>query len=519
MLRRFLIFICTFSALSIYAQGTDFVQVRSMIDRGLERVEDDCVIEAVLVSAADHPNTMENEQISFDFVNLSAGRRAGYFHSKDGGLGLMIHFDKVAALKKIPRFATVRLNLKGAGLGKVNGIGYAVYGLQESSILSVEKGSGENAFVEEKTLSELTDEDVFTLVRVKDLEFVFKDGALLNVYELAVQKSRINSGCGPQGRMDGWAGLLCDGEGTPFYYLMNTGVAWRRDGTGVPQGHGTIEGIIVPQTDMSRYGGKVLGRYQIRPLGKSAFCFEDTPVWRTVAEWNWNDNVQEIHTSEGDLKSVTYNKILSDKGEGLMYFNTGGEIVRFRDMNNPQLVNDKNDRNWRGYLQYGALSVRCPSSNWWNWGSDQGKGLYMAVTTENMKGTHLLLGFTFAAGQCSPFQVKGCPASWKVEFSLDGKNYARASSESIALRSLPWSPGEVNGTRYLTSKDAGVGFTEHLVKLPAFLLGRKLIYIRIVPEDKSALTLAYEGGFNGSLHPQDKSATAVNFGTVKLMYR
>jgi hypothetical protein len=115
--------------------------------------------------------------------------------------------------------------------------------------------------------------------------------------------------------------------------------------------------------------------------------------------------------------------------------------------------------------------------------------------------------------------VQGCPASWKVEFSLDGKNYARASYEPISLRSLPWSPGEVNGVNYLTSKDAGVGFTEHIVKLPPFLLGRKVIYLRIVPEDKSALTLAYEGGSNGSLHPQYRVKTIVNFGTIKLMYR
>lgn len=518
-MKRILILLSMLSSALLSAQEVEFAQVRQWIDQGEQRISKDCIIEAVLVSAAEHPNTMENEQISFDYINISAGRRTGYFHSKDGSLGLMIHFDKVAYLKKIPRFATVRLNLKGARLGKVNELGYAVYDLQESAILSVEKGTKADALIQEKTVSELTDEDVFKLVRVKDLEFVFKDGSLLNVYELAVLKSKINAGCGPMGRMDGWAGLLCDGQGNPFYYLMNSGVTWRREGDGVPQGHGSLEGIIVPQTDMARYGGKVLGRYQIRPLSKSAFAFDEQPVWRTAAEWNWNDNVAEIHTTDGDLKTISYQKVLSEKGEGLLYCNTGGEIVRFRDMNNPQLINDKNDKNWRGYLQFGALSIQCPSSNWWNWGSDQGKGLHMVVTTENMKGTDFLLGFTFAAGQCSPFQVQGCPASWKVEFSLDGKNYARASSEPIALRSLPWSPGEVNGVNYLTSKDAGVGFTEHIVKLPPFLLGRKVIYLRIVPEDKSALTLAYEGGSNGSLHPQYRVKTIVNFGTIKLMYR
>ena len=309
-MKRILILLSMLSSALLSAQEVEFAQVRQWIDQGEQRISQDCIIEAVLVSAAEHPNTMENEQISFDYINISAGRRTGYFHSKDGSLGLMIHFDKVAYLKKIPRFATVRLNLKGARLGKVNELGYAVYDLQESAILSVEKGTKADALIQEKTVSELTDEDVFKLVRVKDLEFFFKDGSLLNVYELAVLKSKINAGCGPMGRMDGWAGLLCDGQGNPFYYLMNSGVTWRREGDGVPQGHGSLEGIIVPQTDMARYGGKVLGRYQIRPLSKSAFAFDEQPVWRTAAEWNWNDNVAEIHTTDGDLKTISYQKVL-----------------------------------------------------------------------------------------------------------------------------------------------------------------------------------------------------------------
>lgn len=517
-MKRIFMLLCLLDCLLVSSQEKDFSQVMKWIDEGKTYVEQDHVIEAVLVSMAENPNTMENEQVSFDFVSSSAGRRTGYFHSMDGSQGMRIHFERVAFLKKIPRYSKVRLNLKGARLEKVNGAGYAVNDLPESAVLSFEKGTRADLVIEEKTVSELTDSDVFKLVRVKDLEFVFKDGSLLNVYELAVQKTKINGGCAPTGRMDGWAGLLCDGNGNPFYYLLNSGATWRRNGEGVPQGHGWIEGIIVPETDMSRYGGKVLGRYQIRPLSKSAFCFEEQALWRTAAEWNWNDNVPEIHTSDGDLKSIGYHKVLSDKGDGLLYFNTGGEIVRFRDMNNPLLINDKDDRNWRGYIQYGSLAVHCPSSNWWNWSSDQGKGLHLAVTTEGMNGSELVLGFTFAAGHCNPYEVAGCPANWKVEFSLDGKNYVRAG-ETYALRSLPWSPAEVKGVNYLTSKDSGAGFTEHAVRLPAFLLDRKMIYIRIVPEDKAALTLAYEGGANGSLHPQNKAKTVVSFGTVKLMYK
>lgn len=500
------------------AQNVDFAQIRNWTDEGVTVIEEDCILEGVLVSVPQNPNMGMNLQVSSGTVFNTDSRRTGYFQTRDGQSGLLIHFTKTATLKDVPRFSIVTMNLKGAELRKIGDIGYGIYRVPENSIISVVEQERSAIPVKMKRISELTPEDVYTLVRVDDLEFVFKDGAFSNVYEAHVQRTDINAACGPTQKMDNWAGLLCDSEGNSIYYLLSTRAKWRRDGKGVPQGRGWVEGIILPNTDMPRYGGRTLGKYQILPMSKEAFRMREEGAWKTLAEWNWNDNVPEIHTMDGDKKQIVYEKVTADEGEGVIFINTGGKVVRFRDMNNLRIISEKGDPNWKGIVAYGALSVQCPSCNWWSWNENRGKGLNLLVPTKDVTGSQLALCFSFAAGKCNAEGARNYPCHWIVECSSDGRDWLRVS-DRIILRPLPYAPYTLEGYNYETSAECGAGYTEHLVKLPASMLGKGNIYIRIVPENKHAATLAYEGTENGSLHPDNKLTTIVNFGAVKLMYR
>ena len=289
------------------AQNVDFAQIRNWTDEGVTVIEEDCLLEGVLVSVPQNPNMGMNLQVSSGTVFNTDSRRTGYFQTRDGQSGLLIHFTKTATLKDVPRFSIVTMNLKGAELRKVGDIGYGIYRVPENSIISVVEQERSAIPVKMKRISELTPEDVYTLVRVDDLEFVFKDGAFSNVYEAHVQRTDINAACGPTQKMDNWAGLLCDSEGNSIYYLLSTRAKWRRDGKGVPQGRGWVEGIILPNTDMPRYGGKVLGKYQILPMSKEAFRMREESAWKTLAEWNWNDNVPEIQIGRSTRLNSSHN--------------------------------------------------------------------------------------------------------------------------------------------------------------------------------------------------------------------
>ncbi len=522
-MKRIFFFLLILISIAVDAQNTrnaDFGQIRKWIDEGLTEIEEDCVLEAVLISVPQNPNMGMNQQISSGTVFNTDSRRTGYFQTPEGDSGLLIHFTKTATLKDIPRFAKVTLKLSGASLRKCGGIGYGIYNLPEDAVISVEKQERSAIPVKLKRISELSPSDVYTLVRVDDLEFVFKDGAFSNVYEAHVQSSKINAACGPSQKIDNWAGLLCDSEAQPLYYVLSTRATWRRDGKGVPQGRGWLEGIIIPNTDMPRYGGKVLGKYQILPMSREAFRFTGESAWNTLAEWNWNDAVPEIHTTTaGDRKQIEYEKVKTDLGKGELYVNTGGKVVRFRDMNNTVIISEKGDKNWKGIVDNGALSVQCPSCNWWNWNENRGKGLNLTVPVDGVTGSHLAVCFTFAAGKCNAEGALDFPCRWQVEYSKDGRTWTRANVDDIILRALPYAPYKIDGLTYETSSEAGAGYTEHIVDLPAVLLGKGYVYVRIVPCSRHAATLAYEGTGNGSLHPQKPRTTIVNFGSVKLIYR
>ena len=503
----------------LQAQTVDINQVKAWIDEGVTEIEQECLFEAVLVSVPDNPNLGMNTQISSETVSNLVTKRYGYFQTKDASSGLLVHFSKTATIRSIPRFATVTLNIQGATLRRTDGGGYGIYNVGENSIVNIVKTERGDFPVKQKKINELSDNDIYTLVRVSELEFVFKDGSYSNVYEAHTQKSKVNASCGPTQKIDNWAGLLCDSDGQSIYYVLSTRAPWRRDGNGVPQGRGILEGILIPNTDMPRYGGQVLGKYQILPMSSAAFMFKENSAWNTLVEWNWNDNVPELRTLQGDRKQVAYEHVLPDVGEGELYSSTGGKIVRFRDMNNVNVISEKGNPNWKGIVANGALSIQCPSSSWWNWRENRGNGLQLYVPVGGIKATQLALAFTFAAGKCNAEGALHFPCKWAVEYSVDGNNYVRLNKEPIILRALPYAPYVLNGEKYQTSSEAAAGYTEHFVNLPLDILKYKNVYIRIVPMAKNSATLAYEGTMNGSLHPKRTNATIVNFGAVKIIYR
>ena len=106
-----------------------------------------------------------------------------------------------------------------------------------------------------------------------------------------------------------------------------------------------------------------------------------------------------------------------------------------------------------------------------------------------------------------------------MEYSTDGETFHRVECDPITLRSLPWwYNNDIGGATYPTSEEAGLGFTEHLVKLPAELLGCKNVTVRIVPIAKRAATLAMEQSDKAALRENLLTETYVSFGSVVVRY-
>ena len=143
-------------------------------------------------------------------------------------------------------------------------------------IASNVKADDSEIVVKEKHFKDITDDDIFTYVRIKDVEFPVRKGSICPInegYSIAGKSDRIAK----------FPLLVRDINGDSFYMYTNTVCKYRNDGTRVPQGSGSISGVIVHER-FSRFEWKdgmdlldmendpelgYIGKYQIRHQTKS----------------------------------------------------------------------------------------------------------------------------------------------------------------------------------------------------------------------------------------------------------
>ena len=485
-------------------------------------VEHDLYIEGFIISRPYGRNNELNFQRHHTEMKDIDGA-TGYIESLSGDVGFRIYFNREKEVEKFPRCARVLLSLKGTVLEFQSPCRVTLRKLSASNIVRLIQCDESALPRKEKTIKQITDDDIYTYITLKDCEMVFKDGSFSNVYERYVQSSSINKKVGPNGTMDCWPTLLCDKEGSMIYSLVNTKCTWRRDGRGVPQGAGDMRGILV-LTHLPRYGGNVLGGYVLRPVNKADYAMDwsaSASCYKSIAEWNWNDNEESFVTESGRKKSVTNERIKADIGDGALSVMAKGSVVRAKDTNNHRIATPQ-DNDYKGpfgLVNRGALRVIAPACSWWNWEKNCGNGVQVEFSTEGLTGENLLFAFSFAAGDISAQTSYGFPVYWNVEFSTDGKEWFRVRNcNAKKLRALPWwYNNNVNGACY-ESVEAGAGFTEHMVMLPSTLFGQPKVYVRIVPVTKNMATLGYDYSENGALRPNSMVQTYVNFGSIVVRY-
>ena len=502
---------------------TPMREVRGMVaGKGTMSVEQELFIEGFIISKPYGHNNDMNRQYSYVGVR-NYDLATGYIESLSGDVGFKMKFADRPTSKLYPRYARVVLSLKGTTLRCEERNRVTIEGLTEANIVKKEQCAKGDLPRKEKTISELCDDDIYTYVTLKDCEIVFKDGSFSNVYERYVQRTSFNKKTNPNKSMDCWATLLCDKRGASIYALTNTLCDWRRDGEGVPQGAGDMHGIVTCDSHL-RYGGDVFGAYVLRPVDNEDYAMDwgaKSSNYKSVAEWNWNDNEKAFNTEAGELESVTTERIVADKGKGRLRVATPCEIVRGRDTNNTRVDVGKVEgtKGFGGFVRYGAMSVKTASCNWWDWKKNCGKGVEVEFSTKGISGKQLLFGFTFAAGEISPETSYGYPVYWNVEYSTDRKVWtAVEGSKPKRLQSLPWFwEKKVHDIHYDTIL-TGAGYTEHIVVLPKSLFGKSKVYVRVVPVAKNIATLGYDYAENGALRPNTMIETVVNFGSFVVRY-
>lgn len=478
-------------------------------------IRDETILEAIVTASPIAPRHANNEmpfQSSFYDINTRLALKCAYMEDPDGTAGIQLLFLGDAAARQLAPGATSRLDLKGCTLIK-EGNRYTIDGLKTSSILYAGEAGTAAIPQKEKFISELTPDDIFTYVTLKDCEFVFKNGCFGNMDEVFVSKNPEGRNLGTN-KGDGWEKLITDAHGDRIYMHVNANMTGRRSKGGVPAGRGTISGILV-DTYNPRYGDT--HTYGIRPPCADDVCFEwdGQAGFNILAAWDWNK------------KSTGF--IPSEYGRGFMTTDVPGCTAgRIHDWDNPRIDLPQDalpdSRGLWGRVDDGALQLTARACDWWDWTEDKPHSLIIAVPGQSVTARQLFVAFTMSAGSQNARTSRDYPSYWNVSYSADGKEFTPSGAPDVNMRSLPvhWvsrSADLVDEHKYEMSAESGLGYTEHIFYLPPALLEGKMFYIKIAPSKKIVATLAYLNRDNRALRPELTAPCHVNFGEVIIGYK
>ncbi len=452
-------------------------------------------IEGYVVSENGSENICQNIQTAQFMYDFTTNAKSAVIESLDGKYGFMLKFDS-AEDNTLQRYSKVRINLNGLTLSKQNEPEcYELSGLKAENIVSADEPSVDAVPVKLVSVAELTDADIYTLVTLKNMEIVYKDGCYTNCTDGYSVKTDFNiAGTSTAPRWDVAPLLLTDNEGNTMSMLTNAMVNWRRDGTGVAQGSGLFTGIVVAE-ELIRYGD--VGRYQIRPMVVSDIALNDVAFSKTLVEWNWNDAVNDLkpEIGEGSISGVTVslaqdynawfpNNVTTSRTQAVAS-GTGGKGV----------VN-----NQAAYF----------TATW-----QVGTTFDVSFSTEGINGTNLQFGFVWGHGKQNNTTLD-TPSHWKLSYSIDGGSTFKEFVPMVKNRSLVWWT--------TTSPDSAPGYTEHIFNMPGECFGQSSVIVRfevadnvcdIDPKATSSTWKTARGIEKGTF---TSTTNPLRFGTITVRY-
>lgn len=461
---------------AVYPKVTEFAAVRAMTPGELTAAG---YIEGYIVGDYTSKNIASNTHIAQFKYDLTENDKTNYIESLDGKYGFMLKFETSDA-NNLPRYTKVKIAIQGLTLVKnVEPLYYTLTGVTAEKILEIGAADQFKVPAKEKTIAELTDDDIFTLCSVKDLEILAKDGSYTNWTEGYTYKdgtiNKIGTGSSP--RID-CAPLMCyDRTGNTISMLTNSLVAWRRDGTDVafgtvvPQGSGTFKAIVVPEDAHTELKCGDLGRYHLRAMTEDDIALTNEAYTKTIVEWNWNDSVNDLVPEVG---AGTINKQGASNAAGV-------------DFNNPYIPQNNDvektgkggaplngSTNQKGQIVNGAQNF---TNTWWDFTNNVGKYMDFEFSTAGLSGTNLMFGMVWWTGGLGAGNNK-CPQDWKMLYSVDGGATFKAieKDSAIQLRSQTW---------YTTSPiDTFPGGYEMLRTIPNDAFGKDKVIVRLQATSK-----------------------------------
>jgi hypothetical protein len=488
-------------------------------------------IEGYIISDAGNMNMGDNPQTTLVNIEYTVNDRTAYIQSVDGQYGFMIQ-TKTADDNVFTRYSRVQLLLTDADMVREdNPARYIIRNVTSSMILSSETGTYAALPAKEKRMSQLTDDDIYTYVTLKDCEFPVRKGSFTPYnegYTILYNANRVNK----------YPLLMRDIEGESMYLYTNTTCPYRRDGRMLPYGSGEISGILVHETfprfeyedtgNEDTYGE--IGRYQLRHVTREDIRFAesfDNSFSACLTEYRYPNIVNGIQTpTDGHVNgSISISQTMTNPGATIgrtsdfSYLGPCGypdHVGNTNPLGNGILLPDgtkqnkeagtNNDAGTNGGKGITVNAAWAHSGIWWNYAENRGEAYIIDFSTQGI--TTDRLSMQFAMQGTGGF---GCPRFWDVEWSEDGKWYTSDNPADPGRAWIPWKkigsftlPEIVNWSVTLLHQLPGHKYYDF--PLPLEMLGKSKVYIRLIVSENSCGT----GAIGANNYQGEKISSVTN---------
>lgn len=383
-----------------------------------------------------------------------------YMQNADASLGLAL-VTTDAQQNNLQRYDKLKLWCKGLTLTKrSNPERYTLSGVTQDHIVTKEAGTAEELPAKRRFIDQLTDADIYTQVTLKRCQMAVRTGRFIPVH-INYTNSFNNY----------YPAAVLDRHGDMIYLMTNHGCDWRFKE--MPDGEGTITGIIVhePYTFFERGGD--IGRYQIRNVTREDIALDESAdnVFSAVAvEWSPNGSKdprayafpQYPHpaTDSGQAHCVA-----ATTGSGLSFMSTYAWLAvgsAYRAAENGLTINNAS---W-GHKQL------------WDTAKNTGNSLIFEFSTQGVSSTQCSFVFT-----CRYHSAQGGLRYWTAEYSLDGDNWKKLTDFTV-----PDNGNWGNMQLEQLSGDKNVW-----MQVPTEILGQSVAWIRLRPvQNKIGTATTYD---------------------------
>ena len=283
---------------------------------------EDAIVEGYIVSTTEGGNAGDAQVADYKqgtgVIDYSETECTAYLESADGQYGFRL-ITTEAAENEFTRYSLITLKLGGAVVKKSadEPVCYTIEGVKSSNILTSADGTLTMPW-KEKSISELTDNDLNTLVKIKDCEIAMRKGPFTPVNEGYTSLHGYN-------RLAKYPILIRDIQGGSMYMFTNMTCPYRRNGERLPYGSGDITGIVVHEVYKSFEKDGNIGRYQLRHLVREEIDL------KADFEDNFSGIITEFRYARFPNEFETTNlpdAILATKGNGELC-HTYGSVSNF----------------------------------------------------------------------------------------------------------------------------------------------------------------------------------------------